>query len=161
MKIIRARNPEATVNYMKEKLVVPEGWNREPYCDTIKGMMEKSSRNIMIFQAFEGDELKGFVIGTLAPGISYMSIDQMQGDSPDIIDELFFRICMAAEAAGLDKLRLVTEKGVKGWEQKWGFKVIRSIREYEIPEDLNRQVLEQKREILVGKKVSDNGSSTN
>ncbi len=158
MKIIRARNPEATINYMKEKLIVPEGWNREPYCDALKNLMHKAPNNIVVFQAFEGDTIKGFVVGSIAPGIDRMSIDQMQGDSPDIIDELFFRICMAAEAAGLENLRLVTNKGEKGWEQKWGFKVVQSIREYTIPEDLNQQVLEQKREILVGKKVSDNGT---
>lgn len=151
MKVIRARQPEA-VRYMLDYLVEEDDLKREKIAEVIKYNLTENPDDIYVLQAWEGEEIKAFLVAT-APELSdFVFIFQAWCDpkaEDNLSDRLFYRVLLWAHDLGRNEIRMETKRDPEAYKRKWGFEVFSYMMNFMIPEDFEIKLANHK--VLVDK----------
>ena len=137
MKIIRVQNPVG-VDYMKEHLVDLDV-DTETFADGLKAQLVQDIANILILQAWEGDDLIGFLLANNVRNQNHVFLYQAWVDAKggsDVGDKLFFRLLLWVDLLGKKEVRMETTRSEEAFTRKYGFEKFSSIMSFKIPDNI-------------------------
>ena len=147
MKLIQGQNSEA-VEFIREHLVDDPDYGGV-MVDYLKVMITDFPDNIRIFIAVEGRDLVGFSIAVSEEAKPHVYMVQMWVDpqTKGLSSKLFLKNVLWTESLGKKSIRTETRESTRALERRWGFKLLSSIVEYTIPEEIA--------DLLTGKEPDD------
>lgn len=127
MKLFQATNT-AALEYIKDKLRPADGVSKERYLENLALWLVNSPQTIWLTLAFEGDELKAFMVAYLPPQVNFVFISQVWSEQPNTAHDLLTRLVEWAESCGRTQLRMESESDHDDYTRAWGFKTITETR---------------------------------
>ena len=157
MKIIRVQNPVG-IDYMKEHFVDLD-IDSEVLSEGLKAQLVQDLTNILILQAWEGDDLIAFIVAQNMRSQSHVFLYQAWVDAKsggDVGDKLFFRLLLWVDLLGKKEIRMETTRNEEAIIRKWGFEKFSSIMSFKIPDDIESDYMS----LMKNKDVPNNVTST-
>ena len=126
MVVFRA-NDIHVLRYIYPKMVVDSGVNADHVAEYLYYFLDKRPDDICISVAFDGDELKGFLIGIREPFRDFIWVEQCWIDkdvSKDVSTKLYELLeDWVVQDCGMKEIRFQTERKPELFERSWGFTV--------------------------------------
>lgn len=142
MRIIRAINPTATVEAMKDKFLSDDDYG--DVGEFVRNAMEKSPGATYITQAWDGVDLKAFLVAFAYQDVDHVWLFQAWSDLPaddSTIDRMFLRLCLWTESLGRGEIRGETKRSPKTILRRWKFDKYSEVRSFKLDEDLESKIL--------------------
>ncbi|MBE3037690.1 MAG: hypothetical protein IMZ62_02590 [Chloroflexi bacterium] len=128
---------------MADKLLPDNDFTEGALVDSLKAMLAQTPNDICIYQAWDGDRLRAFVIAFAPPQMNHVFVHQAWADPtlPDsrVQDRLFDRLCVWAESIDRNELRAETVRNPEAFLRKWGFQPFSAILALKL-DDIEREV---------------------
>ena len=143
MKIVRVQNPVG-ISMMKDKLLLDE-IPIDTLCDILKGVMESNPSALCILHAWDGEDLRAFIIATDVVAYPHVFICQAWKDinvPTSIMRRMFLHLQLWADSIGKNKIRAETKRDEDSIIKSWGFHHFSNIIEFDIPEDFELVIKE-------------------
>jgi len=160
MRYIRARASVA-VDYMRDYLLPDDDFSEGMLAEALRDMMQNTPDGIYVGQAWEGDELKAFVIAFAPPNMGHVFIHQAWANpeinGTKVQDKLFLRLCLWAETIERSELRAETKRNPEALLRRWNFKPFSQILSFDIGEGLTDRLTEVSHNVVIGKEEKSNG----
>lgn len=154
MKIIRVTNPRA-IDLMQDYLLHDDDEFDEGQLEgLLKQMLENTPQNTYFVQAWDGDELKSFVLAIAPPGTGHTFVLQAwvkPGVPKKLTDEIFNRIKIWTEMLGRTSIRMETKRDPDAWNRRWQFEPHSTVMEFDLTRD--------EKELINGRRIGRNGST--
>jgi hypothetical protein len=153
MKIIRVKNPKGA-SLLKGKLLQNGDYTDDQFVEKLGILLHDYSDEVFVLQAWEGEEIVGFLIAYDMVGAKHVFVHQVWSDAKyeGLSDKLFFRLLMWTQSLGKNQIRGETKRDSDVISKRWNFKEISKIVAFDIPENLEEQLIQGNHSLLVGDK---------
>ena len=157
MRYIRVRSGLG-VDYMVSQgvLMNDPDWPQEDLVEWLKSALVGSPESIFLLQAYDGEEIKGFVVALAPDKREHTFVLQawMKAEDPQaklIADMCFYKLCLWTDSLGRRFVRAETNRSVEAFYRKWNFVEKSRIIEFELPENIEERLISGQHGTLVGK----------
>lgn len=137
MKIVKTDNP-VVVDYLKDKLIINNGYDRQASVEQLKQLMQNSPETVFVSVIVDKNEVHSFLIAYRISGSDFVWIWQAFAE-PDVPNELkveMFNMLKkwAVLNCGVQKLRCETHRSnrLKAFLHSWGFEKVSEVLECQI-----------------------------
>ena len=158
MEIINATNPRV-VDFLEPHLLEDEDYGgKEHLAEMLRYMLSEGGENLRIYVAFEGSELRGYIIAFNAPQKLHVFLVQVwvNAKEPSLADRLFSRIVLWTDSLGKKEIRAETKRNPIVMERRWNFQPFSQIVSFCIPDDYAQRIIDVGHSVVIGR-IEENG----
>jgi len=143
MLIIRATKP-LVVDYLESHLEGDYHLSKESLADGIRTMIRDSFDDTLVLTAFEGEEIKAFMVGCSEPASDCVVLIQAWSDAPlKTWKSMFLRFCLWAEAKGKSYIRAETTRGMEQFLKDFKFQEIARVMSFRVTEENHEEIVDE------------------
>jgi len=108
------------------------------FCEIIKAALVQSPDSTFVAQAWDGEELKAFLIAVDVLLHNHVFVFQAwkSNDAPlEVSDRIFFHLLAWADSLGKNEIRAETQRDTKAFYRRWRFEPYATILSFKVPQD--------------------------
>jgi len=143
MLIIRATKP-LVVDYLESHLEGDYHLSKESLADGIRTMLQDSPDDTLVLTAFEGEEIKAFMVGCTDSTSDHVALIQAWSDAPiKTWKSMFLRFCIWTEAKGKSFIRAETSRGMEKFLEEFKFQEIARVMSFTVTEENHEEIVDE------------------
>lgn len=142
---------------MMEHLLSDGDYSKEAFAGALKTLLTGTPESTFILQAYDGEDLKAFLIAVAPPEQNHVFVLQAWSSLEDneTPDRMFLRLCLWTESIGRMELRAESKRSPEAFLRRWNFEIFSNVLSFQIPEDLEGELVKGNHRVLVGKETND------
>ena len=157
MRVIRALNPQVTVNLIRDKIVVETQEERDNALVQIEEMMTNYPTSTLALLAAEGEEIKCLLIA-FAPERQNNAVvlqawcdNKIEGTA--LQDSMFLKLCLWAQEQGKTIITAETTRDTEALHRRWGFTEYVRVVKFDLSGNFEEALIKTHQDLIKSKEV--------
>lgn len=143
MKILRVTKPSA-VSLIEDNLLGDYNLSKEDLAASLRAMLGEHPDDTFVLFAYEGEEVKAFLIALSEPEADWVALVQGWSTVPaKTWKSMFLRLCLWAEAKGKEFIRAETSRSMDVFLVDFGFQELSKVMSFRVTEDDHVEIVDE------------------